>query len=149
MKVPIPPKGVIDLPIGRDPKNRLKMAIKGRDGREARTHYHVRASYGEALSLVECKLESGRTHQIRVHMQAFKHPLIGDPLYTPQDTALRAAMKKAGFEVDIIDTVINFPRQALHAQAVSFVHPVSEEVLSFTAPPPDDFSKLLKAIDKK
>ncbi len=146
LQVPTPPKGVIDMAIGRDARNRLKMAVKPRGGKEARTHYLVKQSYKDMFSLVECKLESGRTHQIRVHMQAIKHPLIGDPLYGPQDTAVRGAMKRAGYEPELAQKLIDFPRQALHAKAISFIHPISRKTLNFDAPSPDDFSKLLKLL---
>ncbi|MEM7651462.1 MAG: RluA family pseudouridine synthase, partial [Pseudomonadota bacterium] len=131
LKVPVPIKGSVDMPIGRDPRNRLKMSIRGRNGKEARTHYLVKEKYGDALSLVECKLESGRTHQIRVHMEAIKHPLIGDQFYGPQDTAVRGAMKKAGYEEGVIDEILAFSRQALHAKALSFVHPITGKTVSF------------------
>ncbi|HOO81800.1 MAG TPA: RluA family pseudouridine synthase [Alphaproteobacteria bacterium] len=146
LKVPVPVKGVVDMPIGRDPRNRLKMSVKGQNAKPARTHYRVLKAYGEALSLVECKLESGRTHQIRVHMQALKHPLIGDPLYRAQDTAVRGAMKKAGYEEDVIMAALNFPRQALHAKSISFVHPLSGEVHNYEVDAPDDFFNLLKKL---
>lgn len=148
LKVPVPVKGCVDLPIGRDPRNRLKMAVKGQSARAARTHYLVLRNYSAALSLVECELESGRTHQIRVHMQAIKHPLIGDPLYGPQDTAVRAAVEKAGYEPDIAQALVDFPRQALHAQAISFIHPVSGNEHFYEVSAPDDFIKLLKLLEK-
>jgi len=147
LKVPVPIKGHVDMTIGRDPRNRLKMAVNVKGGKEARTHYLVKKNYDEALSLVECRLESGRTHQIRVHMQAIKHALIGDPLYGPQHTAVRGAMKNA-YGSEIAEQVLRFPRQALHAKAISFVHPLSGKVMSFEVAPPDDFSKLLKLLDK-
>ena len=146
LKVPVPLKGTVDMPIGRDPRNRLKMSIKGRDGREARTHYLVKQNYNDALALVECRLESGRTHQIRVHMQAIKHPIIGDPVYGPQDTAVTGAMKKADFEAEIAEKLLKFPRQALHAREITFTHPIAEKSLNFSADYPDDFSKLLKLL---
>lgn len=146
LKVPTPLKGCVDAPIGRDPRNRLKMAIRGQGGKDARTHYLVKANYKDACSLVECKLESGRTHQIRVHMESIKHSLIGDPLYGPQNTALIAALKKGEYEQDTIDACLNFPRQALHAEKLSFVHPVKSEEMSFVSELPDDLSNLLKML---
>jgi len=146
LKVPTPPKGTIDMAIGRDKRNRLRMAVKPKGGKDARTHYLVKQTYKDALALVECKLESGRTHQIRVHMQAIKHPLIGDPLYGPQDTAVRGMLKRAGYEPELAEKLLNFPRQALHARAISFIHPISEKTLSFEASRPGDFSKLLKLL---
>lgn len=149
LKVPVPPKGAIDQPLGRHPSQRLKMAVRRRDGKEARTHYHMKKSYGSACSLVECKLESGRTHQIRVHMESIKHCLIGDPLYGPQPTAVTAAMKIAGYEQADIDAVLAFPRQALHAQHISFIHPLSGIRMNFEAEFPEDLVNLLKILDKK
>lgn len=142
--LPVPMKGHIDLPIGRDPRNRLKMSIKGKNGKPAKTHYHIQKSYGDQFALVKCTLESGRTHQIRVHMQAIKHPLIGDPLYGPQDTAVRGAVKRAGFAPEIAEKLIKFPRQVLHAGEIGFKHPVTGAAHKYTAPVPDDIGKLLK-----
>lgn len=148
VKVPTPLKGHVQGTIGRDPRNRLKMAMNVRNGREALTHYHVQKAYGSALSLVACKLETGRTHQIRVHMQSIGHMLIGDTLYGPQPTAVRALLKKESYDADDIEEIIAFPRQALHAAKISFVHPVTEEVHSYTATLPDDFANMLKLLDK-
>jgi 23S rRNA pseudouridine1911/1915/1917 synthase len=147
LKVPVPLKGLVDMPIGRDPAHRLKMSVRGRAGRPARTHYHVEQRFGEQAALVRCALESGRTHQIRVHMAAIKHPLIGDPLYGPQPTALRSAMVKLGLEAAALEQVLAFPRQALHAQEISFIHPASGEEMQFEAPWPEDMVKLLKLLD--
>lgn len=141
-RVPAPIKGIVDQPIGRHPTHRLKMAVRGRDGREARTHYLVRDSFGDTAACVECVLESGRTHQIRVHMTHLKHPLIGDPLYglNPQEA------KSLIGRTDLSDTdkafVASFPRQALHACEIHFVHPVTEEDMSFESPLPDDLAAL-------
>lgn len=145
LKVPTPVKGTVDQPIGRDPRNRLKMAIRGAGGKDARTHYLVKENYKDACSLVECKLESGRTHQIRVHMEAIKHPLIGDPLYGPQKTAVESALKKGGFDQSVIDLVHAFPRQALHAQYLSFIHPITGDVHDYEGEMPSDFSALLRS----
>ena len=146
VKAPVPPIGIVDRPLGRDPRHRQKMGIRAQGGKQARTHYKVIQDYGGALSLVECKLESGRTHQIRVHMQALGHGLIGDPLYGPQDTAVRAAMKKAGYEADVIDLCLSFSRQVLHAHAISFVHPITGERHSYQCDVPEDISELLRKI---
>ncbi len=141
---PVPIKGSVNMNIGRDPRNRQRQAVNVRGGRDARTFYHVKQNFGDACSLVECKLESGRTHQIRVHMAALKHPLIGDPLYGPQPTAVRAKLARAGVEEAEIEQVLAFPHQALYAGAISFVHPVSGERMHFENEAPEDFSKLLK-----
>lgn len=145
--VPVPIKGQVDMPIGRDPHNRLKMSVRPRGGKEARTHYLVKENFGDVFSHIECKLESGRTHQIRVHMQSIKHPLIGDPLYGPQKTALVAALKRGDYDENDAQ-ILDFPRQALHARHLSFIHPATEETLNFEIQPPEDFSKLLKYLNK-
>ncbi len=146
--VPMPPMGVVNKPIGRDLKNRQKMAVTAKNSREAQTAYKVVESYNKALSLIQCQLHTGRTHQIRVHMAQIKLPLVGDPLYGPQQTALRAAMKKAGYEPEIVESALNFGRQALHAAEISFIHPMSGEEMSFEAEMPDDMANLLKSLKK-
>lgn len=148
LKVPVPVKGMIDQPVGRDPASRLKMSIQRRNGRVAVTHYQVLERFDDACALVACRLETGRTHQIRVHMQFLKHPLIGDPLYGPQPTALRAALKKAGYSSDVQEALLHFPRQALHAKAMAFIHPVTGEAMSFETALPEDMSNLLKMLEK-
>jgi len=145
---PIPPLGAIDKPIGRHTHNRLKMSIQLKTGRPSKTHYKTLKIYGNALSLVQCKLESGRTHQIRVHMEAIKHYVIGDPLYGAQPTLIKSLMKKSDYEDDEIEHVINFPRQALHAHEIGFIHPVTNEKMSFTAQPPQDIQRLIQTIEK-
>lgn len=145
--VPTPIKGTVDRPIGRHRHNRLKMSVMSNTPKEARTHYKVLRRYGEACSLVECKLESGRTHQIRVHMEAIGHPLIGDPLYGPQQTSLISKFKKGGYSNDIIKEFVDFSSQALHAHKIEFLHPVSGENMIFTQEPPDLISKLLKKLN--
>lgn len=144
--VPIPIKGRIETLIGRHPSNRLKMAVLHRDGRDAATNYLVLETYRDNFALVECRLETGRTHQIRVHMESIKHPLIGDPLYGPQANAVEARLAKAGYIDAAYDTVKNFPRQALHAAQISFIHPRDDEEMTFDVPLPDDFADLLCAL---
>ena len=144
--VPMPIKGHVDMPLGRDPRNRLKVAVNTRQAKEAKTYYKVEKDFGEYFSLVECKLESGRTHQIRVHMAAIKHPLIGDPLYGPQQTAVIAALKKHGVDEVGQEKILSFGRQALHAGEISFVHPITGKTMHFQKDIPDDFSKLLKLL---
>jgi len=135
-------KGFVDEPIGRHASNRLKMAIMKSTGREAKTHYFIKEKYGDAACVCECKLESGRTHQIRVHMQHIRCSIIGDPLYGQADQEGRALLKREGYEPEIIDEIMNFPRQALHAHQIGFIHPVSGEEMSFTADMPEDMQKL-------
>lgn len=146
LKVPVPALGVIDRPIGRHAWSRMKMDINLRNGREAKTFYKVIENWGDACALVECKLESGRTHQIRVHMQSFKHCVLGDPLYGPQPNAVTSAFKKEGYDQNVIDAVLNFPRQALHAWKIEFIHPISGENMEFEAEIPADFAKLIKLL---
>lgn len=145
-KTPVPRKGSVNLPLGRDSGNRLKMAINRRTGKEAQTDYLVLKDFHGALSLLECRLHSGRTHQIRVHMQTLGHPLIGDTLYGPQKNAVESAMKKAGFEAEQIAAATAFPRQALHAASISFMHPDTEEWMEFEADLPEDMANLLEIL---
>ena len=119
----------VDAPIGRHPVNRTSMAVVER-GKEARTHVAPVERFG-AATLVRCTLDTGRTHQIRVHLAAIGHPLVGDPVYG----ARRAA-----------PGVPAFARQALHAQRLAFVHPVTRNEMSFESPPPADFAALLDAM---
>ena len=135
-------KGCIDEPIGRHPTNRIKMAIMKSSGRESKTHYLVREKYGEAAAKIECKLESGRTHQIRVHMQHLKNPIIGDPLYGLVAQESRAILEKTGYEEAAIEGILGFPRQALHAQKIGFIHPQNGEEMAFEADLPDDLRNL-------
>ena len=123
-------EGTVDAAIGRDPRNRLKNAVitKGAPGyesaRNAVTHYKVLERFGN-FTLIEAKLETGRTHQIRVHMAHIKHPLLGDELYGP-------AKNREGAK-----------RQMLHAGVLGFIHPATEEYLEFESPLPEDFEKVL------
>lgn len=129
----VPFDGTIDANIGRDPHNRLKMAVLKFGGKPAITHLRVLERFA-SHSYVECKLETGRTHQIRVHMREAGHPLAGDPVYgNPRhkmDEDAAAAVKALG-------------RQALHAFALALIHPATGEERSWKAPLPDDFRALL------
>lgn len=134
---PTPGKGTITGNIGRSSKNRQKMAVVSSGGKPATTHYATlqRFDCGKiAFALVECTLETGRTHQIRVHMQHIHHPLVGDPAY-----GLRA---KAGAP----ETLRHFTRQALHAHQIGFIHPASGEAMRFTAALPHDMQALIDAL---
>ena len=128
-------EGTIDAPIGRDPKNRLRNAVlrEGMSGfesaRRAVTHYRVLQRFGR-YTLIEARLETGRTHQIRVHMAYIRHPLLGDELYGP-------AKNKAGAK-----------RQMLHAGVLGFVHPVTGRYMEFESPLPEDFRKVLTRLGK-
>jgi len=142
-------RGTIDAPLGRA-GDRTKRTVKQADtddAREAITHYEVMERYGEKpdatclASLVECRLETGRTHQIRVHMAHIGHPLLGDPEYG-------AAFKtKANLLPDAARTIVTqFHRQALHAYLLAFEHPVTGETMHFEAPMPDDMERIIEAL---
>lgn len=118
------PAGVIDAPIGRHPVQRKKMAVVLKNSKKAVTHYRVLERFA-AYSLIEARLETGRTHQIRVHMSYLGYPVVGDPLYGP---------KKGNFDLK---------GQALHAAVIGFQHPRTEEYLEFEAPLPEYFQKLM------
>lgn len=129
--------GTVEAPIGRNPKNRLQMSVgDGPDSRDARTHWRVLERF-RGICQIECKLDTGRTHQIRVHMSHIGHPLLGDVTYgggadlaiqliSPHDTSLRAALKGVS-------------RQMLHAHDLKFVHPRTGQNLHFNQVPPQDF----------
>ena len=135
-------KGSVDMPVGRHSSNRLKMAVMMKSGRAAITHYHMQEKYDEAASWIECKLESGRTHQIRVHMQHIKHPLVGDPLYGLPAQEGRALLTRAGYEEETIDKIMAFDRQALHAHKIGFIHPRTGEEMAFSSDLPEDLQNL-------
>jgi len=133
--VPMPRTGSIDAPIARSSKDRKKMAVMTK-GRNALTHYRVLQDYGVA-SLVECKLATGRTHQIRVHMTYIKNSIIGDPTY------------KGPRRGKPIDYLLKFSRQALHAVALQFTHPRTGKVMKFTSKPPQDIQRLIKFLETR
>lgn len=132
----VPFDGKIETLIGRDPHNRLKMAVVKFGGKEAVTHVKVLERY-QAHSYIECNLETGRTHQIRVHMREARHPLAGDPVYGNPRHACSPTVK---------EVVKNLARQALHAYRLSFNHPQTGEWVSFEAPMPDDMYHLLSVL---
>lgn len=139
-------KGLIDKPISRSANNRMKMAIATQGGREARTRFHRLAAYREAAALVECALETGRTHQIRVHMQAIGYPLVGDPLYGLQNNAALSLLRKGGYGQEVMTALTHFPRQALHATRIRFFHPFSDEDMGFESSIPRDMGDLIGAL---
>ena len=132
--------GTVDAPIGRHPTDRLRQAVvKEGQGREAVTHYRVRERF-RAHTVVECRLETGRTHQIRVHMMHAKHPLIGDPLYGGSFKLPKAATP------ELAETLRGFKRQALHAEKLEFEHPVHGHTVSTQAAIPSDMQALVQAL---
>lgn len=134
--------GKLEGIIGRHPTERLRLSGKARHGKHAVTRWKVKERYGR-VSLVELRLETGRTHQIRVHMTEAGYPLLGDPLYPDggrcnniPDTQLRGMINRLG-------------RQALHARCLGFIHPTSGEYMEFTTEPPQDFQELLAYLRKE
>ena len=124
------PEGLVDAPIGRHPTDRKKMSIHSKQGRDAITHYRVLERFG-AYTFIECRLETGRTHQIRVHMASIGHPLLGDEVYGPA----RQPFSLEG--------------QTLHAGVLGFIHPRTGEYVEFSAPLPAYFEELLEKLRKK
>ncbi|EIL92303.1 MULTISPECIES: 23S rRNA pseudouridine(1911/1915/1917) synthase RluD [Rhodanobacter] len=132
--------GTVDEPIGRSMGDRLRQAVRDEeDGKRAVTHYRLRERF-RAHSLLQCQLETGRTHQIRVHMAHIGHPLIGDPLYGGGLKLPRGA------SAELIATLRGFRRQALHAEKLSFIHPATGEDMSFSAERPADQRQLIEAL---
>jgi 23S rRNA pseudouridine1911/1915/1917 synthase len=127
-----PESGTVDAPVGRHPRQRVKMAVVSA-GKPARTHYRALERFA-AHTLLECRLETGRTHQIRVHMQSLGHPLAGDAVYGGHTRLERHGRSLA------------FPRQMLHARKLALVHPQSGAALAWEAPPPADFEAVLAAL---
>ena len=124
------PSGTVDAPIGRDPKNRKRMAVTSSNSKNAVTHWERLANF-QSYSFVKCRLETGRTHQIRVHMAHIGHPLLGDSLYG-------AASPDKGLE-----------GQCLHAGGISFIHPSTGEKMSFKTDLPDYFNTVLSKLGKE
>ncbi len=122
-------EGMINAPIGRHPTERKKMAVNERNGKEAITHYRVLKRF-QNYTYIECRLETGRTHQIRVHMASIGHPLLGDELY--------AGNRKCPFKLQ---------GQTLHAKILGFIHPTSEQYMEIDAPLPEYFENLLKIMN--
>ena len=124
-------QGTVDAPIGRHPIDRKKMAIEPRNGRDAITHYHVLERFGN-YTYMQFQLETGRTHQIRVHMASIGHPLLGDTLYSSGRSPFK-----------------HLQGQTLHAKTIGFVHPKSGEYMEFSAPLPEYFDNLLKLLKSR
>lgn len=122
--------GTVDAPIGRDPKNRLKQAVTEKNSKRAVTHYRVLERFG-TFTRIEARLETGRTHQIRVHMAYIHHPLLGDPVYGPSKNPF------------------GLKGQMLHARVLGFRHPATGEYMEFEAEPPEDFQKVLERLRNK
>jgi 23S rRNA pseudouridine1911/1915/1917 synthase len=130
--------GKVDQPIGRHPRDRIKMAVR-ENGREAITHYRLLQRFREHSHL-KVQLETGRTHQIRVHMSYLRHAIVGDPVYAGRHR------NPAGATHELLTFLQGFKRQALHAWKLSFVHPESAQEVSFEAPLPDDMQQLISLL---
>ncbi len=141
--VPQIPAGEIAGNIGRSPLNRKKMAVLGAGrGRPALTRYRVERSFRTLAALVDCRLATGRTHQIRVHLAHIGHALIGDPVYGTRGGRLLSREGSAGARI------VGFPRQALHARRLGFTHPIENRPLEFDSPLPPDLCGLLQSLER-
>ena len=127
--------GMVDQPIGRHPRDRIKMAVR-KNGRQAVTHYRLLQRFREHSHL-KIQLETGRTHQIRVHMSHLRHPIVGDPVYSGRHR------NPAGAQPELLQYLQGFKRQALHAWQLSFDHPETGEAVSYEAPLPEDMLQLI------
>lgn len=142
--LPSPKSGTIETLIGRHPGHRQKMAVVSRNGKEAITHYEVEQAFGLGAALVECRLETGRTHQIRVHMAHIGHPLIGDPVYGRATPNRKAALSESARAA-----ALAFPRQALHAAILGIHHPRTGVFMSWESDLPRDFVTLASSLGTK
>ncbi|GLK78886.1 RluA family pseudouridine synthase [Methylopila turkensis] len=140
--LPARPKGVVDLPLGRSERNREKIAVR-KDGREAITHWETLRRFERAgAALLACRLETGRTHQIRVHMAELGHPLLGDGVYGASHRTKASRLDDAGRAA-----LATLGRQALHAAELGFAHPATGEELHFESPAPTDLQRMIDALD--
>ncbi|WP_421724703.1 RluA family pseudouridine synthase [Bauldia sp.] len=145
--VPDRRQATIDVPIGRATHNREKMEVKRSGGRRAITHTRLLDAFPKsggapAASLIACRLETGRTHQIRVHLASTGHPVIGDPVYGSGFASKARTLPEPAQSI-----VSAFPRQALHASLLGFAHPVTGQPIRFESPPPDDMRRLIDALN--
>jgi len=141
--LPNPLEGDIEGDIGRDKRDRKRMAIVTRNGKPALTHYRTLRTWGTAAALLECRLATGRTHQIRVHLASKGHPIVGDPLYLRRIPAVAKTLPEATRR-----RLLDFPRQALHATRLGFAHPRTGEWLSFATESPLDMAEILASLDR-
>ena len=135
-------QGEVEGAIGRDPRDRKRMALVARGGKAALTRYRTLRAWAPGAALLECVLATGRTHQIRVHLASIGHPLVGDPVYLRR---VPAAAK--GVATTVRGALLDFPRQALHAARLGFAHPRTGAALSFERLMPPDMQALVAALD--
>ena len=138
---PAPASGEIEGAIGRDPRERKRMAVVSRGGKHALTRYRTLRAWPPAVTLIECVLATGRTHQIRVHLASVGYPVVGDPVYLRRMPAVAKTL--AG---DVRGAMLDFPRQALHAARLGFAHPRTGEALCFERPMPADMAALIATL---
>jgi 23S rRNA pseudouridine1911/1915/1917 synthase len=140
-------EGIVEGNLGRNPFDRKRMAVLRGQGKPARTRYRVLEQFGASdkpiAALVECRLETGRTHQIRVHLAHIGHPLIGDATY---GRARQTPRPHTPEEAKAYETIAAFPRQALHAGVLGFFHPSKQKPMRFETPWPADFANLVNAL---
>ena len=136
-----PPSGDLEGAIGRDPRDRKRMTVVAHGGKTALTHYRTLRVLHGAVSLIECRLATGRTHQIRVHLAQAGHALLGDPVYLRRVPAAARLLPPAARQA-----ALGFQRQALHAASLGFTHPRTAETMRFETEPPADFNRLLSCI---
>ncbi|WP_428539240.1 RluA family pseudouridine synthase [Rhodopila sp.] len=140
--LPRPPSGQIEGAIGRDKRDRKRMAVTDHGGKFALTHYRTTRAWQASLALLECRLATGRTHQIRVHFASKGHPLVGDPLYLRRLPAAARSVAQP-----LLGRLLDFPRQALHATTLGFTHPRSGRAMLFEAALPADLRALVNDIE--
>ncbi len=140
--VPSLVSGSVETAIGRHPADRKRMAVVTRGGKNALTYYTTERAWAGSCALLRCKLATGRTHQIRVHMAHIGHPLVGDPVYLRRTPVAARGLPEVAREA-----LLAFPRQALHAETLGFRHPVTGQPLRFTSPLPPDMATLVTTLD--
>jgi len=141
--IPAPSSGEIEGAIGRDPRERKRMAVVARGGKPALTRYRALRTWPAPVTLIECVLATGRTHQIRVHLASAGHPVVGDPVYLRRVPAAARALTGP-----VRAVLLDFPRQALHAARLGFAHPRTGQPLLFERPVPADMASLLHTLDR-